>query len=218
MATLGSIEKPSVEEYLRRRKLYLIPLVYSAREDPDGYKKLIEKYWQQAQDHIRSLSSRLGKVSKVYHEAVALAGEGGMKLLEALNPHSLKLAQEAGQQGASLEALEDQDWLTEVMDWERCLMIGLLSPKALNLVSSQYQEATKRRYEAIAKRIDDSLGPEEAGLLFISENHQVQFPTDIQVFYVAPPALDEIHRWVRDRRRQEKPAGPPEEESAQKTD
>jgi hypothetical protein len=29
----------------------------------------------------------------------------------------------------------------------------------------------------------------------ISERHQVQFPTDIEVFYVAPPALDEFRRW-----------------------
>ena len=31
------------------------------------------------------------------------------------------------------------------------------------------------------------------------EGHQVQFPVDIQVFYVAPPGLDEIKRWVRER-------------------
>ena len=31
------------------------------------------------------------------------------------------------------------------------------------------------------------------------ENHQVQFPPDVQVFYVAPPALDEIRRWLRER-------------------
>ena len=30
------------------------------------------------------------------------------------------------------------------------------------------------------------------------ENHQVQIPADIQVFYVAPPALDEIKRWLRE--------------------
>jgi guanylate kinase len=30
------------------------------------------------------------------------------------------------------------------------------------------------------------------------ENHQLQFPTDIQIIYVAPPALDEIKRWLRE--------------------
>ena len=27
------------------------------------------------------------------------------------------------------------------------------------------------------------------------EGHQIQFPSDIQVFYIAPPSLDEIQRW-----------------------
>jgi hypothetical protein len=31
----------------------------------------------------------------------------------------------------------------------------------------------------------------------ISERHQVQFPADIEVFYVAPPALDEFRRWLQ---------------------
>jgi hypothetical protein len=35
-------------------------------------------------------------------------------------------------------------------------------------------------------------------ILFIMEGHMIQFPQDIEVFSVAPPALDEIHRWMRD--------------------
>jgi hypothetical protein len=27
----------------------------------------------------------------------------------------------------------------------------------------------------------------------------IQFPKDVEVFSVAPPALDEIHRWLRSR-------------------
>ena len=39
--------------------------------------------------------------------------------------------------------------------------------------------------------------PDETGLLLIGERHQVQFPADIEVFYVAPPALDEYRRWLQ---------------------
>ena len=31
----------------------------------------------------------------------------------------------------------------------------------------------------------------------IGERHQVQFPQDIEVFYVSPPALDEFRRWLQ---------------------
>ncbi|GAH60367.1 unnamed protein product, partial [marine sediment metagenome] len=35
------------------------------------------------------------------------------------------------------------------------------------------------------------------------EGYKLQFPGDIEVFSVFPPALDEIHRWLRDRARKE---------------
>jgi hypothetical protein len=35
--------------------------------------------------------------------------------------------------------------------------------------------------------------------LVMREGLQIQFPSDIQVFYIAPPALDEIKRWLREK-------------------
>ena len=46
-------------------------------------------------------------------------------------------------------------------------------------------------------QIGSTLGENEGGLLLISERHQVQFPEDIEVFYVSPPALDEFRRWLQ---------------------
>jgi len=55
----------------------------------------------------------------------------------------------------------------------------------------------------MAKRVSETLKGNEAGLLFITESHRLQFPADIEVFNVFPPALDEIHRWLRDRAKKE---------------
>ena len=55
---------------------------------------------------------------------------------------------------------------------------------------------TTKRYERIAARIDETLGEGESGVLFIREDHRVQFPGDVQVFYVAPRALDALKRWI----------------------
>jgi len=68
-------------------------------------------------------------------------------------------------------------------------------------IAEFYLEAAKKRYEFMAKRINETLKDDEAGLLFIREGHQLQFPGDIEVFSVFPPALDEIHRWLRDQAR-----------------
>ena len=40
------------------------------------------------------------------------------------------------------------------------------------------------------------LARDEVGLLIINERHQAQFPPGIEVFYVAPPALDQFRRWL----------------------
>jgi hypothetical protein len=84
------------------------------------------------------------------------------------------------------------------MDWSRCLIIGLQNPQVVSKVYDFYIEAGKKRNEFIARKIDETLKENEIGLLLMRENHQVQFPSDMQVFYVAPPALDEIKRWLRE--------------------
>jgi hypothetical protein len=50
----------------------------------------------------------------------------------------------------------------------------------------------------MAKKISETLEDDEAGLLFIREGHSMQFPGDVEVFSIFPPALDEIHRWLRE--------------------
>jgi hypothetical protein len=87
------------------------------------------------------------------------------------------------------------------MDWQRCLMIGFMSDKVASKVSEFYVEAAKKRNEYIAKKVSETLKEDEAGLLFIREEHSVQFPSDIEVFSIFPPALDDIHRWYRDQAR-----------------
>ena len=82
--------------------------------------------------------------------------------------------------------------------------MGFISQKVAKTVSEFYLEALRKRYEYIAKRIDDTLKANKAGVLFIREGHMVQFPQDVEVFSVAPPALDEIQRWQRNRLSQDK--------------
>ena len=81
---------------------------------------------------------------------------------------------------------------------QRCLMAGLVSPKVARQLQEWYADAEKRRYESIAQRINETLEANQVGLLVISQDHQVQFPEDVRVFYVAPPALNDISRWLRE--------------------
>jgi len=195
---LGRIERLEVERFKQGRKLYLVPVLYCGEGAPDEYKERCNRYWQQVAEQLASLASKIGKVRCVYHESIFEAGEDGMKALERLNPHSYQIARAQCDNGAVLEALEDRDLFEEVTDWQRCLMLGFMSDKVADEVSGFYVEAGKKRNEFMAKKISDTLKDDEAGLLFIREGHSVQFPADMEVFTIFPPALDEMHRWLRD--------------------
>ena len=201
---LGKIEKPSVEEYKKGRKLYYIPLLYKSEDVPEDYLEKVNRYWEQVEQQITELTLKLGQVNRLYHELIASSGEEGAKTIGELNEGSHKIIRIYMEKSAQLEAIEDNDILTEFMDWSRCLMIGLQNPNVTSKVYESYIGAGKKRNEYISKKIDETLKDDEIGILLMRENHQVQFPSDIQVIYVSPPALDEIKRWMRDR---EKTAG-----------
>jgi len=196
---LGKIEKPSVEEFKDGRKLYFIPLIHRGEDSPDEYVIKFNKYWEQVEKQITELEAKLGVVKRIYHELVPVVGDDGIKAIEELCDRSCKIVKDCREKGAQLEAAEEADVLTEFMDWSRCLMLGLQNQKVIGQVYESYLEAGKKRNEYIAGKIDETLKKDETGILIMRENHQLQFPTDIQIIYVAPPALDEIKRWLRER-------------------
>jgi hypothetical protein len=102
------------------------------------------------------------------------------------------------EKGAAFESTENAEILSELMDWSRCLSLGLQNKDVFSKVYGFYNEAGKKRQEHISRQINDTLKDNEIGILFMTEGHHVQFNPDIRVFYISPPALDEIKRWVRD--------------------
>jgi hypothetical protein len=198
---LGKIERLEAERFKQGKKLYLVPLVYSGEKAPDEYKEKSNRYWQQVAEQLTNLASKIGRVNRVYHESIFQSGEDGMKALERLDPGGYQIARTQYDNGAIFEAIEDEELFEEVMDWQRCLMLGFMSDKVATKVSEFYTEAAKKRNESMATKISETLEDDEAGLMFIREEHSVQFPNDVEVFSIFPPALDEIHRWLRDQAR-----------------
>jgi len=209
---LGKIEKPEVAEYKGKKKLYLVPFLLSAKDAPEEYKKLYDLYWQQVEEQISNLETKMGKVSYIFHEAIAQTGKEGLKDLERISPASYKIVSKKCKSGAKLELIEDRELILETTDWERFLLIGFSSQKVADIVTEAYTKATHKRYQHIASRLDELLKRDRPGILFIREGHMIQFPAEIEVFSVSPPALDEIHRWIRDKGKA-KPADEKEKEA-----
>ena len=194
---LGRIDRPAAEQYRGRRKLVLVPLVYSpAPDEPEGAAAL-QNYWEQMQTQVAALENALGGLQRVYHESVTAGGDEGMEQLHAGDRRSHAFIAGKREAGAVLEATEDLEILLETLDLQRCLMLPLTSPGVASRLQEWHAEANRRRYEHIARRISETLEEDGVGLLLISERHQVQFPSDVEVFYVSPPALDEFRRWLQ---------------------
>jgi hypothetical protein len=196
------IEKPSAELYKGKRELYCIPLLYAEKDAQRDYLEKVERYWNEVEEHVNKLE-KTGKVNMIYHEAIHSAGDEGMKVIEKMNEKSYKLVKSYCEKGAELQPLEDRELFYEFMDWKRCLIIPFNSGKVLNKVLEFYREASERRYEHIAKRIDETLGRGEAGMLIMSEEdrNNILFPQDIEIFLVHPPALADIQQWIREQLR-----------------
>ncbi len=195
---LGKIEKPSAEQFKSGRKLYFIPLLYQGNESPDEYLEKYHRYWTQVENQINDLEVKLGKVHRIYHELVPEGGESGCEVIKELNEKSYQVTKACLDKGAQLEPIEKAGMLTEFFDWSKCLAAGLQNQEVFTKVYESYTEASKKRNEYATAQIDATLQADETGILLMREGHQIQFPADIQVFYVAPPALDEIKRWLRD--------------------
>ena len=195
---LGRIEKPVAAEFRAGKKIFFVPLIFSNQELPVEYIEKCSRYWEQVDTQITNLESNLGPVTKIFHELVPEGGEEGLKTLEKLKLNSYKLVSDRMHSGATLTTTEDNEILTELMDWSRCLSLGLQNQKVFSTIYASYTEANKKRYEAISKTIASSLNENEACIVIMGENHRVHFPPEARVFYVAPPALDEVKRWIRD--------------------
>ncbi len=201
--TLGRVERPAADLFHSRRKLFLVFLVFTHDSAPQEYQQRCDRYWRQVCEQLTNLESKAGTATHIYHESVYEKGDAGLALIEKTHRFSHNLAKERCANGAILEAMEDRDLAAELTDWERFMLMGFASSKVRELVGDLYTQALKRHNEHVVSQIDATLGSGEAGILFIREGHGLQFPQDIEVFSVVPPALDELHRWLRDQSRQD---------------
>ena len=197
---LGRINRPASANYDGKRKLLLAPLVQipaPAEHIPEEGAAVVSRYWEQVDVQVRAVQNVLGSITHVYHENIPEGGEAGMGYLQAMGPGSHAVVSALTEAGATLESTESIEILAETLDLQRCLMGPLMSQAVAVRLREWYAEANRRRYEFIANAIDATLGEDESGLLLVNERHQVQFPSDVEVIYVAPPALDEFRRWFQ---------------------
>ena len=198
---ITEIPRPRAESYRPGRKIYLVPTLLAGAGIPDELAEMLERYWDEVREQVENLERTLSKVKHVYHESVFRPGEEGLRTVESVNPHGHTFVNVLCRSTATLEPTDEQEALLEASDWRLCLSMGLASEKVSRIARDSLNDAMQARYLHMATTIDRTLGDDEAGLCILSEDHRVQFPADIQVFYISPPSLDEIKRWAEEQMR-----------------
>jgi hypothetical protein len=200
---LGEIKKPQVTEFRDARKLFCLPLIPKiAKKDLNkDLKNCIDQFWIQVTSQIKDLE-RTGKVSHIFFESVIKDGEAGLEMVKQVSQQSYDIVKEKIENGAKLVSIEDKDILDEFIDWSICLSVIQRSRKVFTRVLDFYKEITVKRNKEIAHRIDGVLKKNKSGLLIMTEENRLQvqsyLSSDIQVFLIHPPALNDIMRWIRD--------------------
>ncbi|MBN18957.1 MAG: hypothetical protein CL758_05740 [Chloroflexi bacterium] len=195
---LSQFPKPDATKYINQRKLFLVPNFPFGANLPEKGEKFLKQYWEEVELHIKNLENTLGKATHLYHEMLFDNSDQGLKFIELSNPIGFKFIKKLSDYQSKLEITEDQNIVQENSDWQRCISIGLSSEKVMNLAIKNFQETTDSRWEFIGQQINSTLKKNETGLLFIREDHKIQFEPDIQVFFVAPPALDKLKKWIEE--------------------
>lgn len=196
MTTISQIPKPKADKFKTGRKLLLVPLYPLPYHTSTEGEKIIQKYWSQTTAQIGTLQKQLGEINNIYHESIFDKEEQAFNLIKSTNAKGEFLIRQLIENSASLQITEDKNLVLENSDWQRCITVGLMSEKVFNRAIEEYQNSLDARYQFISEQIDNTLKENQIGILFVREDHKIQFSKDIQIFFVAPPGLDELKKWL----------------------
>ena len=200
---LGKIEKPQVTDFSDIRKLFCLPLIpqFNEKDLDNDLKNNIEQFWAQVTCQIEDLE-RTGKVTHIFFESITKDGKSGLEMVKQLSQQSYDIVKEKIDKGAELVIIENEEILNEFLDWSICLAVIRKSQKVFSKVLEFHQDVKDRRNKEIAKKIDETLKNNNSGLLVMTDENRLQIqpnlPSDIQVFLIHPPALNDITRWFRE--------------------
>jgi hypothetical protein len=199
MAELGRIEKPEVEGFKGKRKLYCVTSLYATEFSEGDLLSLINRFWDEVSRQIERLEFA-GEVKKIFVENIYAHGEEGLEILKRLNEKAFAIVKNRIDKGAIFLPLEREEIFGPYMDWANCLSV-IRTKEVFEKIYGFYKDLHERRIKYIQNLIETNLLDGEAGLLIMDDEDRmkIQLPPDIEVFLVTPPSYDDILKWLRKR-------------------
>jgi hypothetical protein len=197
MTELGKIQRPDVEEFRGKRKIYCIANIYPIEDAPNDFKELLNKYWDEVVRQLDKLE-HAGKSRKIFCDLIPEQSDQALGILNKMNERCYQIIRQRMDQGDTLIPLEREDIFGPYTDWGNCLRV-VFTKEVFTKVLGFFMESAEKRSQQIIKVIDENLAESEAGLLIMKDEDRakLQFPKDIEVFLITPPSYDDIIRWLR---------------------
>lgn len=197
MAELGKIDKPDVNNYKGKRKLYCVANVFILEDAPDDYKEIVAKYWDEVASQLEKIEAA-GKIKKIFSEIILDTSEISLELFSKISERLKEIVSKKLEDGAQIIPIEDRELLGIFTDWSNCLRV-VHTKDVFTKVFSYFNEVAEKRREHILDIIGKNLLEAEAGLLIMKDEDRVklQFPSDIEIFLITPPSYDDIIKWFR---------------------
>lgn len=198
MTEIGKIDKPEVEQYKDKKKIYFVRNLYLPQNATDEYKKIYKRYWSEVGEHLDKLEAA-GKVSKIYCESIYMTGEKAMEVLKSMNTQLEKIVKQKIDAGAELLPLEDKELFGAYVDWNNCLML-VRTESVYETVHKLLKEAFEKRFGYIASILEETITGSDAALLIMRDgDHKfLDLPDDIELFNITPPAYDDLLKFISD--------------------
>jgi hypothetical protein len=196
MVELGRIEKPTLDSFAGKRKLYIVRSLNAPDGSTDEFRKLIQKYWDDIVSQVGKLEAA-GKIKKIFCEHILSADASALEEIAAYNERAAELIRAKSVEGAIIFPLEKEEIYGPLIDWRNCLEVVVTSEVFEQVLG--FYDLVKKRLEHIQKVIEEGLDREESGLLLTTEElkSKVLFADDIELFSVTPPSYEDLLRQAR---------------------
>ncbi len=198
MTEIGKIGKPEVAFYKNKKKIYFVRNLYLPKNATEEYRKIINRYWNEVEEHLSKLEAA-GKVSKIFCESIYMTDEESMKVLNAMNVRLEQIVQNKIDAGAEFLPLESKEIFGAYIDWYNCLTF-VRTERVHETIHKFLYETIRERFKHIKSVLKDNIADGEAALLIMRDEDRefLDLPEDIELFFVTPPAYDDLLRFIRD--------------------
>lgn len=193
---IGKIEKPKADKVIGKKKAFICVLLQAPQEASKELHDLIFKYWEAVDKNISTLEEKTGVVKKIFVEGIPGKGEDVAMNLKEASLGAWNVIEERRKTGAEISELENLENLQKVIDWSKCLNVGLTNRSVAEKISEELKKASEERFEFIEKSLNDNLLEGESAIIFTG-NQDINIPDNIEKFIISPPELDQVAQWVK---------------------